>query len=214
MVRHFKCFKSDINVGLQYSRADVLGVRDVGGSLSGDIEAIVIEVKRGMEPFATASGQALGYRVYANRIYLADERQRGFTHSELDIASHLGIGLIQVNGNTCREVLSSPNHQPIIRMSLELIEKLALGQCRLCGTFFEIGKDRSNRFSALTRKSLVAADNLGKGFIFWNLALADRKRKIGIRQIKAGWSFERRFICPECVQTVLGPLIQRQFPSK
>jgi hypothetical protein len=112
MMRHFRCFKTGINVGLQYSRADVLGLRDVGGSLSGDVESIVIEVKRGTEPFATASGQALGYRVYANRVYLAVEHQSGFTHSELDIASHLGIGLIQVKGNSCREVLSSPTISP------------------------------------------------------------------------------------------------------
>lgn len=209
MVRQFRCFKSGINVGLQYSRADVLGIRDVGGSLSGDIESLVIEVKRGTQPFATASGQAFGYKVYANRIYLADERQHGFTHSELDIASHLGIGLIQVRGNICREVLSSPNHQPIVRMSLELIERLALGQCQFCGTFFDIGKSKDNRFSGLTRRNVTAANELGKGLIFWNQALADRKRRLGIRQTKVGWSHERRFVCAECVETIFGPLCNK-----
>src|SRR5690606_26168688 len=96
MAKHFRCFKTGTNVGLRYSRADVLGVRDVGGSLSGEIETIVIEVKRGNEPFATASGQTLGYRVYANRVYLADERSAGFSQNELHIASSLGIGLIQI----------------------------------------------------------------------------------------------------------------------
>jgi len=72
MERHFRCFTSAANVGLQYSRADVFGVRDIGGILSGEVETICIEVKGGTEPFATACGQTLGYSVYANRVYLAD----------------------------------------------------------------------------------------------------------------------------------------------
>ncbi len=136
MVKHFRCFKADVNLGLRHSRVDVLGIRDVGGDLSGEVETIAIEVKRGSEPFATASGQALGYQVYVNRVYLADVREKSFSQPEIEIASHLGIGLVQVRGNTCREVLSSPYHRPITRMALELVERLALGQCRLCGSFF------------------------------------------------------------------------------
>jgi hypothetical protein len=45
MKRHFLCFKTAINTGLKYSRVDVLGIRDVGGDLSGEVETIVIEVK-------------------------------------------------------------------------------------------------------------------------------------------------------------------------
>src|SRR5207302_7792478 len=74
MRKHFRCFKASINVGLAYSRVDVLGVRDIGGDLSGEIETIAIEVKRGSEPFAAASGQALWCEVYVNRVYLADVR--------------------------------------------------------------------------------------------------------------------------------------------
>jgi hypothetical protein len=53
MVKHFHCFKADVNLGLRYSRVDVLGIRDVGGDLSGEVETIAIEVKRASEPFAT-----------------------------------------------------------------------------------------------------------------------------------------------------------------
>lgn len=35
MKRHFRCFDSGINTGLKFSRVDVVGVRDVGGDLSG-----------------------------------------------------------------------------------------------------------------------------------------------------------------------------------
>jgi hypothetical protein len=209
MVKHFRCSKSAINVGLQYSRVGVLGVRDIGGSLSGDIETIVIEVKRGTEPFATASGQTLGYQVYANRVYLADQRADGFAQSELEIASHLGIGLVQIRGSACREILSSPHYRPIVRMSLELVEKLALGKYQLCGTFFAIGAGRDNRFSRLTRNRIDRAILRERGLMFWSQELADRKRKRGIRTARPGWSYERRYICPECLQTVFEPFLRQ-----
>ena len=90
--KHFGFFKTAINRGLRYGRIDVLGVRDVGGDLSGEIESIAIEVKRGRTPFAVACGQTLGYRVYTNRVYLADIRSTCFTADETHIASNLGIG--------------------------------------------------------------------------------------------------------------------------
>lgn len=202
MKRHFQCFATATNTGLLYSRPDVTGVRDIGGDLSGEIESIIIEVKRGNQPFATASGQALGYRVYANRVYLADIRAKDFTPEEFQIASHLGIGLIQIKGKTCTEVLSSPSYKPITRLNLALLEKLALGQCQLCGSVFNIGEAK-RRFSKLARENVKRAIDLERGLMFWNREVADRKRKLGIRVSKEGGTYERRFICPDCVSSVL-----------
>jgi hypothetical protein len=209
MKKHFRCFKAATNVGLRYSRIDVLGVKDVGGDLSGEIEIIGIEVKRGTEPFATASGQALGYHVYAHRVYLADRRDTAFTPSELEIASHLGIGLVQIIGATCREILSSPFHRPISRMSLAVVEKLALGHCRMCGTFFEIGTARKKQFSKVTRENFGRAIDQEKGLIFWNRELADRKNKLKMRATKDGTTYERRFICPDCIQYVFAKIASK-----
>jgi hypothetical protein len=113
MEKRFQCFKTRKNVGTTYSHADVVGARDSGGEHSGDVELIVIEVKAGNERFATASGQAVGYSVYANRVYLADVREQGFKSAELDIASNLGVGLIQISGTKCTEVLSSRHPTPL-----------------------------------------------------------------------------------------------------
>lgn len=202
MKKHFRCFKSAVNIGLSYSRVDVLGIRDVGGDLSGDVETIAIEVKRRHEPFATSSGQASGYRVYANRIYLAECREREFRPDEIEIASHLGIGLIHIKAGRCKEVLSSPHYTPITRMSLQLIEKLALGRCQLCGTFFEIGSGKDHRFSKVSREDFAKAYNENKGIIFWNRELSERKNRTGVRKTD-GTTFERRFLCPDCVSRVL-----------
>jgi hypothetical protein len=203
MRKHFRCFKASINVGLAYSRVDVLGVRDIGGDLSGEIEAIAIEVKRGSEPFATASGQALGYQVYVNRVYLADVRQKTFKPSEVEIASNLGIGLVQIKGSKCIEVLSSPHHNPITRMSLELVERMALGKCQFCGSFFEIGAGKLNRFSKVSKENFARALANCKGLMFWNRELSERKKKLRIRVSKNDLTYERRYICPDCIYYVL-----------
>lgn len=199
---HFRCFKSAVNVGLRHSRIDVLGIRDVGGILSGEVETICIEVKRGSEPFATASGQALGYSIYANRVYLADLRETNFSHNELDIASHLGIGLIQLSAaKRCKEVLSSPLHNPLPRMSLEIITKLALAKCQICGTFFESGKDHHSWYSKAA-KNLKTAVAMNKGLAFWLHDLSTRKKRVGIGRGDEGFTVEKRFVCPECIQNL------------
>ena len=206
MKRHFRCFRTATNTGLAYSRPDVTGIRDIGGDLSGEVESIIIEVKRGAsQPFATASGQALGYRVYANRVYLAEAREKTFTPMELQIASHLGIGLIWIKGRGCTEVLSSPSYTPITRLNRLLLEKLALGHCQLCGSVFQIGV-RPKRFSNLTREKIDKAIELERGVMFWNREVADRKRRLGIREAEEGSTHERRFICPDCVSNVLSQL--------
>src|SRR5690606_8105081 len=102
------------------------------GDLSGDVEAIAVEVKRGLTPFTNAAGQAAGYKVYADRVYLADSRLKPFSQDEIDIASNLGIGLIQIKRGKCHEVLSSPMHRPIRRLQLQLFRALRLGKCQLC----------------------------------------------------------------------------------
>lgn len=207
MKKHFRCFATATNTGLTYSRPDVTGVRDIGGDLSGEVESIIIEVKRGdSQPFATASGQALGYRVYANRVYLAEARPRPFDENEIQIASHLGIGLIWIKGRGCTEVLSSPSYTPITRLNRLLLEKLMLGHCQLCSSVFRIGETPKNHFSKLARENIDRAIGLERGVMFWNREVAERKRRLGIRNGADEKTYERRFICPDCVSSVLSQL--------
>jgi len=198
------CFKVKINKGLRkYSIIDVIGVKDVGGDLSGEIETIAIEVKRGTEPFAKASGQALANKVYANRIYLADLRDESFNRDEIYIASYLGIGLIHIQKKGCREVLSSPYYKPIEKLNLLLLEKLNLGKCQLCDSFFEIS-DIDTSYSKTTSENLKKAIHDEKGLRFWNREVANRKKRLGVRDVSEEiQSYERRFICPDCVKYLL-----------
>ncbi len=206
--RHFSCFKAAVNKGLRFGRIDVIGLRDVGGDLSGDIETVAVEVKRGSTPFANACGQTFGYSVYANRVYLADLRSSSFSQEEVFIASHLGIGLIQIKGTKCIEVLSSPYYDPIAKMQLRLLEALGFGRCQLCNSVFQIGDPQNGKaYSNVCRENVQRAIKLDRGIMFWNREVADRKRRLGIRGEKDGTTtYERRFICPDCVSAVISQL--------
>lgn len=197
----FNSFQTGKNTGLIHGRIDVVGVRDVGGSFSGEIETISIEVKRGKEAFTTSSGQALGYKIYANRVYLADIRNHSFTRDEMKIANHLGIGLIQIKNGKCHEIIPSPFYIPMISHNMALLEKLALGKCQICNSFFETGTNKNNKlpWNNLTRDSVDKAVADEKGFVFWNWEVARRKNKMGVRHLNQDTTYERRFICPECI---------------
>jgi len=188
---------------------DVVGVRDMGGDLSGEIETIAVEVKRGSFPFANACGQALGYKVYANRVYLADLRSEPFTSAQIHIASHLGIGLIQIRRSGCIEVVSSPVYEPIEQLRLHLLEALRLGRCQLCASVFNIGRPdgEGGRFANLSREDVRRAIASEKGLMFWNHEVAERKRKLRVRLSPHGTTYERRFICPDCMYSVVGQLL-------
>lgn len=203
MKRHFLCFKTGINTGLSHSRPDVIGIRDTGGNLSGEVQTIIVEVKRKGEPFATTSGQTYGYNVYANRIYLAESREGPFSTDEMDIASHLGIGLVQIRNGKCSEILSSPFYTPILRLNLRLLEALGLGRCRLCNSFFETG-NRKDPWANVTSDDVQKAIKENKGLLFFSHEVADRKRRLGLTTIAKGYSTERRFICSDCVGGILG----------
>jgi hypothetical protein len=210
--RNFSCFKSATNKGLRFGRIDVIGLRDVGGALSGDIETIAVEVKRGSTPFANACGQTFGYSVYANRVYLADLRSKSFTQEEVFIASHLGIGLIQIKGTKCSEVLSSPYYDPIAKMQLGLLEALGFGRCQLCSSVFQTGHpEKGNAYSNLRKENVRKAIVSGQGIVFYNEEVAERKQRLGI-QYKEGDTtiYERRFICPDCVRGIISQLAPKE----
>jgi hypothetical protein len=192
------CFQTEINSGLSYGRIDVYGVRDIGGDHSGEIESISVEVKRGSEAFGTASGQALGYKVYAHRVYLADVRDSMFSDDEISIANHLGIGLIQIKGTKCTEILTSPVYKPLTRLHLRLLENLGLGICQLCGCCFESGS-KSQHFSKVANNMNNAIEQK-KGLLFWNVPVGERKKKLTHPDNTQDLSFERRVLCQDCVQ--------------
>jgi len=196
----FDCFATGVNRGTQYGRVDVVGVRDIGGDLSGGWEVIGVEVKGGSQPFGTAAGQAHGYSVYANKCYLADLRSgtRPFRSDEIDIASALGIGLLAISGGKVKEVLAAPHREPIERLSLQLLEKLDYSLCTVCRSLFR-RSENGNWSANISRAGFVKAAEREKGFIYWLSEMAERRR--ASRRDRA-LIYERRYVCADCVRAL------------
>jgi hypothetical protein len=197
--RHFRCWQTGINTGPNIGRIDVVGVRDVGGDLSGKSEVIAVEVKQGKPVFATAAGQAHGYSVMADRCYLAvPTADRGeFTSAELQIAGHLGIGLLAIRRTRIEVVLTAPPCDPIEELRLQVIEKLGLAHCSLCGTLFRRAADSPHDFKGVVRQgertSLETAVKKQRGFMWWLWEAAEE------RDLKArDGVFWRRYLCGDC----------------
>lgn len=209
--KHYRCWATGINTGLKSGRIDVVGVRDIGGDLSGKSEVVAIEVKAGTQVFTTSAGQAYGYSVMADRCYLADLRRGGspFSPDELMIAERLGIGLLAIRGNNQVDlVLSAPLAQPIDELRLQVLEKLGLADCSLCGTLFRRnGRGGANSFQGVVRSSdrngLAEAAGKNRGYMWWLTAAADERDRSQRQQY-----YWRRYLCRDCSRALM-PRSQR-----
>lgn len=54
----------------------------------------------------------------------------------------------------------------------------------------------------MAREDVQKAIEKEKGLIFWNYEVAERKDRLGVRSAP-DTTFERRFICPKCVQKLV-----------
>src|SRR5262249_20433370 len=97
------------------------------------------------------------------------------------------------------EELSSPYYRPITKLNLRLLESVGLGHCQFCGCVFEIGDAEKNRFSRLTRQRVRRAVEEGRGMMFWNREVSERKNRFHPTRADGDVSYERRFICSDCV---------------
>lgn len=198
-----QCWESRIKVGVaNVGEIDVLGVRYLGGDLSGHSELIAVEVKESLARFAVSVGQAHGYSIVADRCYLAVLCD-GFTPVQVMIAGRLGVGLIRTwqtpTGQTrFEEVLTAPSGSPIEELRLQAVEKLGLGECALCRTLFQRSlhdsRDYKNVTSANGPGALARAAEHEQGLMWW---LADQAQAVG-RARDDGATKVRRYMCPEC----------------
>jgi hypothetical protein len=200
----FDCFVTAQNRGTKFGRVDVVGIRDIGGEHKGDTEIIGVEVKGGNQPFNTATGQAYGYSVYADRCYLADVRDgaRPFTLEEIDIASKLGVGLLAIRPKgSVTEILTSPKHIPLVHMRVQLINKLGYSECMICGSTFERGDD--DNWNKYVSREIKRAVKQEKGFVYWLFDIDARKRSLSSRK----YVYDRRYVCAECIKNLYGEFV-------
>jgi len=190
----FGCFKAEIRIGTSFiGIADVVGVRDIGGDVRGDVEVIAVEVKKTLGNFGKILGQALGYSLFAHKCYLAIPFMNDGTFSieQKELATRLGVGLLEISKSRgiwrCTEALTSANHTPFNHQMETLLRRgLGLIRCSFCGIFKEAGSI-TDSWSAALKKN--------KAYLIWRKP--DRKLLFSRRR-KGDW--RRIYICPECVK--------------
>jgi hypothetical protein len=192
----FGCFKTSQRVGTSFiGLADVVGVREVGGDVRGDIEVISVEVKSSTRTFGKILGQALGYSLFAHKCYLA-VRLTSYKHLSLEqkeLATRLGVGLIEIrkhrSGWKCFHILSSKNHSPHPHQMETLLRRgLGVIRCSFCGIFIDIEGEK------ITDSWDVAREK-GKIYLMWR---KPNRKLLFSRRRKEDW--RRLYICKDCVE--------------
>lgn len=133
--KEFGCIATYQRKGpLQVGLADVIGLRDIGGEYSGDFEIVAVEVKLGTTSFGKSLGQALGYSLFAHKCYLAINEKLSLEHKEM--SARLGVGLLEIMDDKCKEILRSIQHQPIPALTLWTIDRCTPDyiRCNICGS--------------------------------------------------------------------------------
>jgi hypothetical protein len=192
----FGCFKTGQRVGTSFiGIADVVGARDVGGDVCGDIEAIAVEVKTNTSNFGKILGQALGYSLFANKCYLAVyfSEDNAFSLEQKELATRLGVGLMEIrkmyNALKCSEVLTSAYHEPHPHQFETLLRRgLSLVKCASCGLFVDVT-------SAHATQSISEAVSKDKVYFSWRVP--DRKLLFSKRRL-GDW--RRTYFCNDCVK--------------
>jgi hypothetical protein len=190
----FGCFKTAQRVGTSFvGIADVVGARDVGGDVRGDIEITAVEVKTGRSNFGKILGQALGYSLFAHKCYLAVPffSDGTFSLEQRELATRLGVGLLEIKkpygALRCSEALTSPNHVPHGHQMETLLRRgLGLIRCGFCG--FQVDN------SSVTTSWKKAVDKR-KAYLSWRKP--DRTLLFSRRK-KGDW--RRLYLCSDCVE--------------
>lgn len=142
------CFKTTQRAGSQHvGYADVVGIRDIGGKNSPEIEIIAVEVKHTPSKIGKKLGQTLGYSLFSHRCYLAIPTK--FETKHIEFANRLGVGLIEINkkeGMSCREILTAQKHEPYESLMYTLMSRgLKLKRCEFCGIIFSFENKKWTR---------------------------------------------------------------------
>lgn len=190
LIKNKKCIDAGINLGHQsVGRADVFGIKDIGGQYGADIIGYAVEVKLWKTPLGKNIGQAVGYTLFSHRSYLAVPIRDCFEEEDIEMANRLGVGLIEVDSKKkkCTEILTAKHHQPIEGLFLWAVESLGYSKCSICKEFFnnDVGWSRK-------RPSQVYAS--GK-----NLYTVKEKDYIFFTKGNLRWPI---MICKDCLKTL------------
>jgi hypothetical protein len=134
-----KCFDSRMNIGHGHiGFSDAYGIKDIGGKFNSNVIGISVEVKTSNSKFGKIIGQALGYSLFAHRCYLAIPQP--FNEEHIEMANRLGVGLIEIKGDSCKVIQTAQPKIPIKDLFLHAVYRLGWCQCAFCREFFQHNK--------------------------------------------------------------------------
>lgn len=184
------CIEVFVEAGKQgIGSVDVFGVYYVNNEKT-EIETIGVEVKIDKIPISANFGQAKGYTLFCDRVFFAsldkvDEADRRFNEDDVEIARHLGIGLIQIQRNEagylCKEVLDAPKCESMKKYYDYTLRSKKFFTCKSC---------RKIQYSQTTVVSTMPTE--------WTLKEINKGKGLLIR--KEG---KEEFYCNECSKSKL-----------
>lgn len=167
-------------------QVDVIGVRLLRGKYSDRYEVIGVEVKPKTFHFGKKIGQAIGYSLLAHRVYLACREE--FTTPQVELASRLGVGLIEVKRRAgCEEIIGSRVFEPDKEKMLSLLSSMDLAECMFCGSLI-------NEYET---RNLTRAIDENKAYYF--IKKIKSKDMLTFKGEKKETN-QYLFLCPSCVK--------------
>jgi hypothetical protein len=126
------------DLGPQRTRLDVIGLKSIGGRHHDDVEIVGVEVKKHEKARVADVNQTLGYRRFVDRAYFA--KPGPYRPELVQEAVRFGIGLLTIDpendDDPIKVVLTAAISAPHPEQRAQLLEKMWVGRCRLCGIYF------------------------------------------------------------------------------
>lgn len=165
------CIEVFVEAGKQgIGSVDVFGVYYVNNEKT-EIETIGVEIKIDKIPISANFGQAKGYTLFCDKVFFAaldkvDERDRKFNDDDVEIAKHLGIGLIQIEqagaGYTCKELLDAPKCESMKKYYDYTLRSKKFFTCKSCK---KIQHSQTTMVSTMPSEWTLKEINKGKGLL-------------------------------------------------
>ncbi len=152
------------DVGLRSTRLDVVGLKSIGGRFYDELEMVGVEVKKASKATVSHINQTLGYHRFVDRAYFA--KPGDYRPELVQEAVRFGIGLLTIDTTSkkrpIRVVLSAGMNRPHPEQRAELMKRLWVTQCRLCGVFHgrydTVDGSKAPTYVELRRTSMYRGD--------------------------------------------------------
>jgi hypothetical protein len=139
--KKLNCLDVFVEAGKQgIGSVDVFGVYYTNAERTA-VETVGVEVKIDKIPISAKFGQAKGYTLFCDKMFFAsldkvNEKDKHFNQDDIEIAKHLGIGLIQIEDRglsfVCKEVLAAPKGETIRKYSNHALRSKKVFACFSC----------------------------------------------------------------------------------